>query len=1161
MGRRFVRNGLAVVLSAALITGLNPAAALAYDGSAGEMVQQAGALSAANLTADSALGAQEVKYFEDFNVDVSLDWYWTNYQAGVVQKPKVFVSYNIDSDNGETIDPEYYTVTFVNENDDECDPMEIGSYRVVITGKNGWSGTISRGFSIYDPTDIGSIWYLNLNSSSVGYVAGELVYPNFYVVKKDGGDLVDGSLYTYKVMKGDYNDDTGDYEYVEVAAGEQKAGDYYLRIEPTVESGYHGYLESGFSVEDRFDIERLSKDLPKGCRDDWGDARFPVGELPDGFGLLVYEYGHRSWEDDAETYTLVKDVDYTVSYEKRIIDEKTYDEEWVNVDAFTGDEPGYYRFVATGIGNYHGVGYGGYFELYNPYDMEGLEVEIPTQWYSTYGGFFAGDAIPAEFVPKVYEYGYYNESHLLVKDTDYTVSYQEISSRNDAGEDVWSDVDAFDGTVVGTYRFKVTGIGKYSGTNYSDSFEIINPNDLRFAEIATQTKAVVQKGESYTPELTVTLKDRTLKEGTDYEVTYFKTHLWDNRDDLTAGEDDYKSGTETTLPLAPGADGVPGYYYAVVKGINDYSGSSESRLIRVSEVSSLRSATLKLNRTIYAYTGEPVVLDYELTAYDGTPLVEGKDYELVYGNWEYWTGFVGTSTGSAPVDIAPYDEYDDNPLFPAVYARGKGEYNGNTLVRTFRIVRPNDIRAAKLQFADPSIADSQRIAYTGQNVAPQFSVVMPAKDGDIALVEGKDYTASYWHTVTVVEDDGNSYNRDEQVDFPMEIGWYWLSIVGIFDDEARTGYRNSTRFYFGVCKPLTGVQVVAADQDYTGQALTPAVTVTLDGEVLPADQYEVEYANNVEVGVATVTVTPAPNSLYMGSATGSFKINKSSAPDPEPTPTPTPGPEPTPTPGPEPTPAPAPASLGNAVITGLKEATYTGNAIVQDKLVVTLGKTALVAGADYDVAYADNVNAGTATVTVTGKGNYTGTASAKFTIKPASIAGAALGLSAAKFTYTGKAQKPEVKTIGGKALVEGTDYTVAYSKASSKAAGKYTVTATGKGNYAGTSAAAGYTIAKAKNTLKATAKAKSVKLAKVKKKAQVVKGAIAVSKAQGKVTYAKVAKGSSKYLTINKTTGKITVKKGAKKGVQKIKVKVTAKGNANYLKGSKTVTVKVTVKK
>ena len=51
-----------------------------------------------------------------------------------------------------------------------------------------------------------------------------------------------------------------------------------------------------------------------------------------------------------------------------------------------------------------------------------------------------------------------------------------------------------------------------------------------------------------------------------------------------------------------------------------------------------------------------------------------------------------------------------------------------------------------------------------------------------------------------------------------------------------------------------------------------------------------------------------------------------------------------------------------------------------------------------------------------------------------------------------------------------------------------------------------------------------------------------------------------KYFKINKTTGKVTVKKGLKKGTYKIKVKVSAAGDNNYKSGNKTVTLTIKVK-
>ena len=68
--------------------------------------------------------------------------------------------------------------------------------------------------------------------------------------------------------------------------------------------------------------------------------------------------------------------------------------------------------------------------------------------------------------------------------------------------------------------------------------------------------------------------------------------------------------------------------------------------------------------------------------------------------------------------------------------------------------------------------------------------------------------------------------------------------------------------------------------------------------------------------------------------------------------------------------------------------TYDGEAKTPT-ISVTLNKTTLTAGTDYSASYADNINAGTATVTVTGKGGYFGTAKKTFTISKASA-----GLSA-----------------------------------------------------------------------------------------------------------------------------------------------------------------------
>ena len=101
--------------------------------------------------------------------------------------------------------------------------------------------------------------------------------------------------------------------------------------------------------------------------------------------------------------------------------------------------------------------------------------------------------------------------------------------------------------------------------------------------------------------------------------------------------------------------------------------------------------------------------------------------------------------------------------------------------------------------------------------------------------------------------------------------------------------------------------------------------------------------------------------------------------------------------------------------------------------------------------------------------------------------------------------------------------------------------------------------AKYANPISAKGKTATVKLANLKKKNQTIlqKNAFAISKAQGKVTFKKAS--GNKKITVVKS-GKITVKKGLKKGTYKVKVKVTAAGNANYKALAKTVTVVIKVK-
>ena len=65
-------------------------------------------------------------------------------------------------------------------------------------------------------------------------------------------------------------------------------------------------------------------------------------------------------------------------------------------------------------------------------------------------------------------------------------------------------------------------------------------------------------------------------------------------------------------------------------------------------------------------------------------------------------------------------------------------------------------------------------------------------------------------------------------------------------------------------------------------------------------------------------------------------------------------------------------------------------------------------------------------------------------------------------------------------------------------------------------------------------------------------------KGQGTLSYAKIS--GNKKITVNKKNGKVTIKKGLKKGTYKVKIKVRAAGNATHKAATRTVTIKIKVK-
>ena len=150
------------------------------------------------------------------------------------------------------------------------------------------------------------------------------------------------------------------------------------------------------------------------------------------------------------------------------------------------------------------------------------------------------------------------------------------------------------------------------------------------------------------------------------------------------------------------------------------------------------------------------------------------------------------------------------------------------------------------------------------------------------------------------------------------------------------------------------VTVLGETPVYDGSKKIPAVEVKYGETTLAAADYTVSYSNNVNAGVdtATVTVTSTDDSSYKFTATKNFTI--------------------------------AQAPISGAVIDDIADVTYDTKAHTPEVTVTFNGSK--LTDADYTVSYSEDcINAGTVTVTVTGKGNFTGTASKTFTINKANL--------------------------------------------------------------------------------------------------------------------------------------------------------------------------------
>lgn len=299
---------------------------------------------------------------------------------------------------------------------------------------------------------------------------------------------------------------------------------------------------------------------------------------------------------------------------------------------------------------------------------------------------------------------------------------------------------------------------------------------------------------------------------------------------------------------------------------------------------------------------------------------------------------------------------------------------------------------AKRNFAQVTVEVPNTCPLNSDGVAEPKPVI---KDNGAVLVEGEDYELSYRNntnvgqTGTVTIKGINNYTDD----------------IIMRDFTVVTGF------------DLSEASVTVEDQAYTGQPIEPKVVLQLsDRTLIEGTDYTLSYENNTEPGTATIIITGI--GAYGGTKIVNFEIL-------------------------------AKPEGGNITITP-PGATYmyTGSPIQPIGAgFVTSGSTVLTEGKDYEVIYENNVNVGTATVTVNGKGSYTGSQTFTFQIigRPMALCQVS---GVGDVTYDGNNATPQVNvTDNGRKLTVNRDYSLLYLN--NEKPGEARVLINGQGNYSG----------------------------------------------------------------------------------------------------------------
>ena len=364
---------------------------------------------------------------------------------------------------------------------------------------------------------------------------------------------------------------------------------------------------------------------------------------------------------------------------------------------------------------------------------------------------------------------------------------------------------------------RIVGKNTYAGSVKEYKFAI-TPATIKKTEVTDVEYKEGATDKDYAPTVTITAengdkKTWTLKEGTDYTVTYaIKKN--------TSGVAENVLGNKIVATIKYSKDAVTNY------GLTSDTVTDETSTI---VGKTLTSANIKMDKTSYDYTGKAIVPEYKV--YDGDKLLkEGTDYIVK-------NTIGGKDVGEATLVIT-----------------GAGTYNSKIdATAKFNVVPVS---------ADKVTVTYKNAEYTGDSIQPKLADI-DVKLGDVD-VKSQFQITGYGENINAGKDAGSLVLAPVKDNKNFTSG----TTKNATFDIAQATLTGTIKVYNANGIELTGAQNFTYDgteKTFAKVVFTPSVT---GNKKVTSDDYEIQYVNNTTgAGGAKVIVVAKGNYKAAGTAT------------------------------------------------------------------------------------------------------------------------------------------------------------------------------------------------------------------------------------------------------------------------------------------------------